>query len=73
MYEAAPLPKCYFNFENTGGYCSGGSVNITTNDEQALLEAVGTVGPVTAAFQATADFKFYTGGIYSNPSCSSSA
>jgi len=54
-------------------HVKGGAVNITYQDENELLNAVGTAGPVSVAFQVLPDFKLYVGGIYSNPNCSSSA
>mmetsp|Transcript_3277 Transcript_3277/g.9745 ORF Transcript_3277/g.9745 Transcript_3277/m.9745 type:complete len:331 (+) Transcript_3277:3-995(+) len=38
--------------------------NITAYDEAALLAAVGSRGPVSIAFQVSADFRFYKKGVY---------
>jgi len=47
-------------------------VDITPNDENALLDAVSTVGPVSIAIQAADDFMFYSSGVYDSTDCSSS-
>ena len=46
-----------------------GSVNITAYDENGILEAVATKGPVSIAFEVTDDFFNYETGVYSNPQC----
>eukprot|EP00918_Siedleckia_nematoides_P079417 GHVU01173912.1.p1 GENE.GHVU01173912.1~~GHVU01173912.1.p1 ORF type:complete len:363 (+),score=78.42 GHVU01173912.1:547-1635(+) len=51
------------------GFVVGGARNVTGGDEAALQMAVATRGPVTVAFQATADLKHYRSGVYSNPEC----
>eukprot|EP00322_Chrysochromulina_rotalis_P018820 CAMPEP_0115878096 /NCGR_PEP_ID=MMETSP0287-20121206/26588_1 /TAXON_ID=412157 /ORGANISM="Chrysochromulina rotalis, Strain UIO044" /LENGTH=383 /DNA_ID=CAMNT_0003333683 /DNA_START=17 /DNA_END=1170 /DNA_ORIENTATION=- len=38
--------------------------NITAYDEDELLEAVGTVGPVSIAYQVSDDFRYYESGVY---------
>lgn len=38
--------------------------NITANDEDELLTAVGTTGPVSIAFQVAHDFQHYKSGVY---------
>ncbi|KAJ6662892.1 hypothetical protein lerEdw1_011096 [Lerista edwardsae] len=45
-------------------------VNITLNDEQGLMEAVGRYNPVSFAFEVVGDFMFYEKGVYSSVSSS---
>jgi len=45
--------------------------NITENDENGILTAVGTVGPVSIAYEVTGDFQSYTSGVYQSDDCSS--
>eukprot|EP01114_Cavostelium_apophysatum_P024795 TRINITY_DN984_c0_g1_i1.p2 TRINITY_DN984_c0_g1~~TRINITY_DN984_c0_g1_i1.p2 ORF type:complete len:542 (+),score=157.59 TRINITY_DN984_c0_g1_i1:213-1628(+) len=50
-----------------------GYVNVTSGDEQALAEAVATMGPVAVAIDAAhEEFEFYSTGVYYNPACNSS-
>ncbi|XP_064390252.1 pro-cathepsin H-like [Halichondria panicea] len=44
--------------------------NITSNDEEQLYNAVGTVGPVSIAYDVASDFRFYKKGVYSSEKCS---
>ena len=46
-------------------------VNITSQDEVELMVAVGTVGPVSIAFQVVSDFRFYKSGVYESSECHS--
>ena len=46
-----------------------GVVNITQFDENELVAAVGTVGPVSVAFQVASDFRSYAAGVYSSTVC----
>lgn len=41
-----------------------GVVNITEGDEEELEDAVGSIGPVSVAYEVSADFRHYTGGVY---------
>jgi cathepsin H len=43
--------------------------NITQFDETELEVAVGTVGPVSIAFQVASDFRLYAGGVYDSSVC----
>lgn len=43
--------------------------NITQFDETGLEVAVGTVGPVSVAFQVASDFRLYAGGVYTSSVC----
>ncbi|EAS07249.1 papain family cysteine protease (macronuclear) [Tetrahymena thermophila SB210] len=71
-YYIAQDQECQFSPETVGARVRGGSFNITQGDEDQLKQAVGTVGPVSIAFQVMGDFKLYKSGVYSNPDCSSS-
>ncbi|XP_033022707.1 pro-cathepsin H [Lacerta agilis] len=44
-------------------------VNITLNDEQGMVEAVGRYNPLSFAFEVTDDFMLYTKGVYSSEHC----
>ncbi|CAK5000631.1 unnamed protein product [Aphanomyces euteiches] len=46
-------------------------VNITSKDENQLRAAVGTVGPVSVAFQVAEDFRLYKDGVYDSTVCKS--
>jgi len=70
FYKAAD-GTCAVKKNGIGAKVLGGSVNITAYDEKELLQAVGSVGPVAVAFQVTADFRFYAGGVYTSTNCSS--
>lgn len=38
--------------------------NITSRDEEDLVQAVGNLGPVSVAYQVSPDFRFYSHGVY---------
>jgi cathepsin H len=63
--------SCAFN---PGAIGSGikSFVDVKAQDENNLLQAVSTVGPVSVAIQAASDFMFYHGGVYDSTQCSSS-
>jgi len=44
-------------------------VNITQNDENGIMDAVGNVGPVSICFDVVDDFMDYSGGVYSSTEC----
>jgi len=47
-----------------------GFVDIKQGDEKSLLEAVGTIGPVSVAIEADKQtFQFYKTGVYDDPQC----
>jgi cathepsin L len=62
---------CRFDPAHIGGHCSG-HVNIRQGDEDDLLAAAATVGPVSVAIDASRlSFQFYESGVYYEPLCSS--
>uniref|UniRef100_I3J400 Cathepsin L.1 n=1 Tax=Oreochromis niloticus TaxID=8128 RepID=I3J400_ORENI len=69
-YEAEDW-LCRYNPASVGATCSG-YVDVNKYDEEALKEAVATIGPVSVAIDAShASFQFYTSGVYDEPGCSS--
>jgi len=61
--------KCHFNKKTIGATCSG-FMDIESGDEDALKEAVATVGPVSIAIDVTEDkFMFYKEGIFVDDEC----
>lgn len=70
-YEAQDN-NCRYNPATVGATCTG-YVDITSGDENALQEAVATVGPVSVAIDAGhSSFQLYVSGVYDEPDCSSS-
>ncbi|XP_077653929.1 procathepsin L isoform X5 [Urocitellus parryii] len=70
-YEAQNRP-CRYNPQNSVANDKG-FIDIP-EDEEALMKAVATVGPISVAIDAEHDsFKFYKGGIYYNPHCSNTS
>jgi len=61
---------CKFSSENIGVQVLD-SVNITLGAEAELKHAVGTVRPVSVAFQVVQSFRFYKGGVYTSDTCGS--
>ncbi|XP_026799874.3 digestive cysteine proteinase 2 isoform X2 [Pangasianodon hypophthalmus] len=71
-YEAMD-GNCRFDPANVGANCAG-YVDINRGDENALQEAVATVGPISVAIDAgQPSFQFYQSGVYDEPACSSIA
>uniref|UniRef100_T1J339 Cathepsin L n=1 Tax=Strigamia maritima TaxID=126957 RepID=T1J339_STRMM len=69
-YEMQVGP-CRFKKSSVGATVTG-FVDVTTGDENALAEAVATVGPVSVAIDASdPDFQHYSRGVYYKPDCSS--
>lgn len=68
-YEAKE-GKCKFNTYHVGAQVDS-VVNITARDETELKGAVGSVGPVSVAFQVVSDFRFYKAGVYESKDCKS--
>ncbi|XP_077568786.1 pro-cathepsin H [Stigmatopora nigra] len=48
-------------------------VNITTYDEEAMVDAVARLNPVTFGFEVMDDFMFYKDGVYSSTMCKNTA
>lgn len=69
-YEARDN-KCRYKSANKGADDLG-AVDLPEGDEDALLEALATVGPVSIAIDASHEsFQFYSHGVYDEPECSS--
>jgi len=63
--------KCRYKPTNKGAD-DVGFVDITSGDEDALLEALATVGPISVAIDAShSSFQLYSKGVYDEPKCSS--
>ncbi|GFQ84136.1 cathepsin L [Trichonephila clavata] len=63
--------SCHFKKSDVGATVTG-YVDIPTGDEEALKQAVATVGPISVAIDASHDsFQSYQDGIYDEPECSS--
>ena len=61
--------KCKYQ-KNFAGATVKSVVNITKGDSDSLLNAVGSVGPISVAIDAEGDFQMYSSGIYSSTTCS---
>ncbi len=65
--------KCRYN-KKTVGATDVGYVDIPKGDDEKLLQAVATMGPISVAIDASADsFMYYSIGIYSEHRCSSTS
>lgn len=63
--------KCRYNPDNSGA-TDKGFVDLPEGDEEALMHALATVGPVSIAIDASSEkFQFYKKGVFYNPSCNS--
>ena len=61
--------KCHFNAKTVGSTCSG-YVDVPSGKEDALMEAVATVGPISVAIDATEDkFMLYKEGVFVDDGC----
>jgi cathepsin L len=68
-YEAIDN-QCRFKKENVGATDTG-FTDITSKDENALQQAVATVGPISVAIDAGhTSFQLYKHGVYNEPFCS---
>lgn len=64
--------KCHFNKKSVGTTCSG-FMDITSGDEEALKQALATVGPISIAIDATQEkFMLYKEGIFVDDTCNNS-
>jgi len=71
-YTATGPNQCEFNSANVGATIQNYK-DVASGSESDLQRAVGTVGPVSVAIDASHDsFQFYNGGVYYEPDCSSS-
>jgi len=62
---------CVFNKSNVGAKFSG--FKDVKGGETGLKQAVATIGPISVAIDASSStFQFYKGGVYYEPTCSSS-
>lgn len=67
-YEAID-DTCHYNPKAVGA-TDKGFVDIPQGDEKALMKAIGTVGPVSVAIDASHEsFQFYSEGVYYEPQC----
>jgi len=68
-YYARELGYCYYNAQyNTA--TDSGFVDIPSGDENALKQAVATIGPISVAIDATRpSFSSYRTGVYYDPTC----
>lgn len=71
-YMAEDEP-CHFKSRNVGA-TDNGAVDLPQGDEQALKEAVASIGPISIAIDAShQSFQLYASGVYDEPECSSTA
>jgi cathepsin L len=69
-YEARD-DTCRFDARNVGATDTG-FVDVKSQDENDLQNAIATVGPVSVAIDASkSTFHFYHSGVYNDPTCSS--
>nr|AJF94912.1 cathepsin L3 [Nephilengys cruentata] len=68
-YEAID-DKCRFKRQSVGATCTG-YVDVKSGDEDALKQAVATIGPISVAIDASQfSFQLYRGGVYYEENCS---
>uniref|UniRef100_H2MAW2 Cathepsin L.1 n=2 Tax=Oryzias latipes TaxID=8090 RepID=H2MAW2_ORYLA len=70
-YEAED-GECRYKPDAVGATCTG-YVDVSSGDEDALQEAVATIGPISVGIDAShISFQLYESGLYDEPQCSSS-
>ncbi|XP_071499156.1 procathepsin L-like [Diadema antillarum] len=70
-YEAED-ETCHYNAQCDSAEVTG-YTDVPSGEEDKLKEAVATVGPISVAIDAShTSFQLYEGGVYDEPSCSSS-
>ncbi|XP_039258210.1 procathepsin L-like [Styela clava] len=71
-YQAMDEQQCRYTKKDVGATMTS-CVDVTPHgDEQALKKAVGTIGPISVAIDASQiSFHLYKSGVYSEPGCSS--
>jgi len=70
-YTAKDGDKCLYDPKNLGATITG-CVDVKSQDEGALAEAVAKIGPISVAIDAGhSSFQLYKAGIYSEKACSS--
>mmetsp|Transcript_65302 Transcript_65302/g.147351 ORF Transcript_65302/g.147351 Transcript_65302/m.147351 type:complete len:357 (-) Transcript_65302:85-1155(-) len=60
--------KCNFDASKAAAHVAD-VVNITQGDEDGILQAVGSVGPVSIAYDCTMGFQFYRSGVWDGWFC----
>lgn len=63
---------CHFS-KNMTKVTTWGSFNITSLDEDQLVESIYNAGPVSIAFQVVAGFKDYQSGVYQSDVCNNTS
>jgi hypothetical protein len=62
----------YCRFEKSSAMAQVSSyVNVTEGDENALLDALTSKGPISVGIDVVESFIFYSSGVYYDPACKS--
>uniref|UniRef100_A0A7S1VFT7 Cathepsin L n=1 Tax=Sexangularia sp. CB-2014 TaxID=1486929 RepID=A0A7S1VFT7_9EUKA len=71
-YTATGPNTCQFDASNVAATIDS-YTDVASGDENALMQAAASIGPISVAIDAShSSFQFYSGGVYSEPACSSS-